>query len=198
MSLNSFDNLKLSIANFLARKDLDALVPDFITLAESRLNNNPDFRVRQMVCKLIAEISGTEIGLPIDYLGMRVFRQASGEDIRQVSPTVLQQNKLNHCEGHVYCDLGQRLEIWPEADQEDMALYYYQKLPALSDANQANWLLALAPDVYLYGSLVSASSYMKNDDRVGLWQTLYTDAVNGVINSDANDRWSSGSMVVSL
>ena len=197
MSLNSYDNLKISVANFLARKDLDASIPDFISLAESRLNNNADFRVKGMVCKLVATVSGTELGLPTDYLGMRNFRIESGAEITQVSPKVMQSMKRNYCEGQYYLDLGNRIELFPEADDLTVEIFYYQRIPALSDTNQINWLLSQAPDVYLYGALQEGVQFMKNDDRVGLWATRYQEAVDNVISADVSDRWS-GLQTVSL
>lgn len=50
----------------------------------------------------------------------------------------------------------------------------YYELPALLDAsNQTNWLTDHAPNVLLHGSLLQASRFLKNDERVPLWQTTY-------------------------
>ena len=38
MALNTFTALKASIADYLNRDDLTAVIPDFITLAESQIN----------------------------------------------------------------------------------------------------------------------------------------------------------------
>jgi len=52
-------------------------------------------------------------------------------------------------------------------------LLYYQ-LPALLDAvNQTNWTTDLAPNALLHGALVQASRFLKNDERVPLWQATY-------------------------
>ena len=198
MSLNNYNNLKASISTWLARKDLDAQIPDFITLAEARLNNNAEFRVMPMVCKLVASVSGTEIGLPDDYLGMRILRHTSGKELTQVSPERLGDYK--QCTGdlpRVYCNLGRRLEIWPGASDTSMELFYYQKIPALSDTNLNNWLLAQSPDTYLYGSLLAATQYMKNDERVQMWGQMYADSVGGITSADQRDRWS-GLMQVAI
>ena len=39
MAISTFTELKASIANFLNRDDLTATIPDFISLAESSINN---------------------------------------------------------------------------------------------------------------------------------------------------------------
>jgi len=200
MSLNNYNALQTSIATWLARNDLTASIPDFIRLCESRLNNNADFRVRQQVCKLVATVSGTELALPTDYLGMRELRYSTGKTIAQVSPQALGELKQAICyapDTTVYCDLGQRLEIYPEVDEVDMEIFYYQEIPALSDTNLSNWLLALAPDIYLYGSLLEATQFMKNDERVGLWSQRYAESVAGLAGADEASRWS-GPMTIQV
>lgn len=50
---------------------------------------------------------------------------------------------------------------------------YYQ-LPALLDAsNQTNWLTDYAPNVLLYRSLLEATPFLKDDNRLGTWKGLY-------------------------
>lgn len=197
MSLNSYDNLKTTIANFMGRSDLGHMIPDFITLAEVALNNRPDFRVRSMVCKLIAEVDGSEIGLPTDYLGLRILRRSTGDEIVRVSPKALQAAKRGGCEGMVFSELGNRLEVYPPAHQDSMELYYYQRIPPLSDDTQTNWLLVEAPRVYLYGALLHAAAFAIADERVPLWKGAYDAAVQDVINADKANRWGSA-IAVSL
>jgi hypothetical protein len=73
-----------------------------------------------------------------------------------------------------YTVVGSQLEFIPTPDtQYEGELTYYAKIPALSDSNTSNWLLTYAPDLYLYGALIEAEPYLKNDERVGLWGELY-------------------------
>ena len=55
----------------------------------------------------------------------------------------------------------------------ELEILYYQKIPALSDSNPTNWLLTNHPSVYLYGSLLQSAPYLKDDERVAIWDTLY-------------------------
>ena len=200
MALNSYDNLKISIADWLARKDLDKHIPDFITMAEATLNNNRDFRIDDMVCKLTATVSGTEIAIPADYLGMRYLRIDGGAPLKQVSPEVMQGYKADGCTSSArvsYVHLGRRIEVYPEISEAEMSLFYYQKIPALSDTNQNNWLLARDPNIYIFGALLEATQFMKNDERVQLWMQRYAGSVDNLVASDKRDRWS-GPMEVSL
>lgn len=65
-------------------------------------------------------------------------------------------------------------------------IYYEQPMP-LSDSNQQNWFTEFAPDALYYGSLIEASIYLKNDDRVATWQGMYDQAVSAM-NGEAQGR----------
>ena len=48
------------------------------------------------------------------------------------------------------------------------------ELPALLDAaNQTNWSTDFAPNALLHGSLLQASPFLKNDERLAVWQGIY-------------------------
>jgi hypothetical protein len=104
---------------------------------------------------------------------------------------------------------------WPNRDQTDVPLFYadydynnwiisptpdqaypfevlvYQLLPLLDDANQTNWLTEYAPQVLLYASLLEATPFLKNDERIQVWQSMYdraAQALNGEDLSKILDR----------
>ncbi len=59
---------------------------------------------------------------------------------------------------------------------------YYQLLPLLDDTNQTNFWTDHAPNALLHGSLLQATRFLKNDERIPIWQQNYdTDlsALNG-------------------
>jgi len=52
-------------------------------------------------------------------------------------------------------------------------ILYYQRLQPLDDSNQTNWFTEYAPQALLYGSLLQAMPFLKNDDRIPMWQAQY-------------------------
>lgn len=47
-------------------------------------------------------------------------------------------------------------------------------LPALLDAtNQTNWSTDYAPNALLHGALLQATPFLKNDERIPVWQGIY-------------------------
>jgi len=60
----------------------------------------------------------------------------------------------------------------------------------------SNWLLASSPDVYLYGSLMQASPYLKDDGRIPVWASMYTNALEAIQVADDRAATSGGSIMM--
>jgi hypothetical protein len=52
-------------------------------------------------------------------------------------------------------------------------IVYYTQPPLLGQENQTNWLTDFAPNLLLYRALLEATPYLKNDERIPVWQQLY-------------------------
>ena len=82
--------------------------------------------------------------------------------------------------------------VSPTPDQAyPFEVLVYQLLPLLDDANQTNWLTEYAPQVLLYAALLEATPFLKNDERIGVWQQMYdraAQALNGEDLSKILDR----------
>jgi len=55
----------------------------------------------------------------------------------------------------------------------DYEVLYYERVQPLDSTNQTNWFTIYAPQALLYGSLLQAMPYLKNDERMGMWQQQY-------------------------
>ena len=65
-----------------------------------------------------------------------------------------------------------------------MEILYYELPPLLDNVNQTNWLSEFAPNVLLYGTLVEATPFVKDDQRVQLWQSYYDRALSALNGED--------------
>lgn len=54
---------------------------------------------------------------------------------------------------------------------------YYELPPLLSDSVQTNWVSEYAPNALLYRTLLEATPFLKNDERIATWQTMYSESV---------------------
>jgi hypothetical protein len=52
-------------------------------------------------------------------------------------------------------------------------ILYYELPPLLDDTTQTNWLTEYAPQLLLYGTLLEATPFLKNDERMPVWQGMY-------------------------
>ena len=66
---------------------------------------------------------------------------------------------------------------WLVAPTPDAAypieILYYELPPLLDDTTQTNWLSEYAPQLLLYGTLLEATPFLKNDERIDVWQNMY-------------------------
>ena len=58
-------------------------------------------------------------------------------------------------------------------DDYPFEVLYYELPPLLDDVVQTNWLTEYAPQLLLYGALLEATPFLKNDERIQVWQTMY-------------------------
>jgi len=63
-------------------------------------------------------------------------------------------------------------------------ILYYEQPALLGDDLQSNWLTEYAPDVLLYASLLEATPFLKNDERVPTWQSMYDRAAQALSGED--------------
>ena len=190
MALDTYTALKTSIANWLGRDATDLLIPDYITLCEKSVDNNPAIRVREMTVTTTIISTGGLIPFPTGYLGTRTIRNTDNNALVLLDPQVMAQKQLEGVTGcpRWYMEQSGELHIFPVTENVSIDLTYYQELEPLSDSVATNWLLARFPNVYLFGSMIAATSEVMNDERVALWKAQYDEAVQLMVLSDERDR----------
>jgi hypothetical protein len=187
----SYSDLQTAITEYLARDQdatLIARIPSFIQLFEAKMNRS--LFVRQMEARVTALTDPTAgepeyIALPADFQSMRRIRLSSetGKPLLEFKSTAqLDEYRYQNADASgkplFFTIFGSEIEIAPTPDAiYTVEMVYRQNIPALA-SNSTNWLLTLAPDLYLYGALMEASPYIKNDPRIQVWGTLMASALN--------------------
>ena len=200
MALDTFAGLKATIADYLNRDDLTAIIPSFITIAEAKFNRK--LRTRQMIKRANGQIETAFFAYPSDWLQAKEFQLNTNPIVRLQFVTEAYGDELK---ANRYVSIGQpayytitgtQLEFIPAPDSTYSAeLTYYAKIPALSDANTSNWLLAYAPDLYLYGALMEAAPYLKDDERLPVWSQMYINSLGDIEVADQRASVSSTPLV---
>lgn len=66
----------------------------------------------------------------------------------------------------------------------DYEVLYYERVQPLDSSNQSNWFTIYAPQAMLYGSLLQAMPFLKNDERIAMWQQQYDLIINTLKSED--------------
>jgi len=179
----TYTSLAADIASYLERSDAQTIakIPTFIMLAEQVIASEIKFLGNLTVNNSTMVIGDAVIEKPARWhktVSMNVV--VDGE--RQ--PVFLRKYEYLR-------------EYWPDATATGVPAYYadydythwlvaptpasaytfeilyYQRLQPLDDSNQTNWFTEYAPQALLYGSLLQAMPFLKNDDRIPMWQAQY-------------------------
>lgn len=68
-------------------------------------------------------------------------------------------------------------------------MVYWQTIPSLSASNPQNWLVIREPGLYLYGALCESAPFLKEDQRLVTWGTLFRSISDGMEREDARYRY---------
>jgi hypothetical protein len=202
MAISNYTELKTAVSNWTDRDDLDDRIPEFIALAEARLNRN--LRIRSMEVKQKANtVPGQRaLSLPPRYIQMRNFQINSGGKVRSieyVTPEIFDLMHGNNDQGRPcqYSIVSGEVQLGPIPDSEyEAEMLFYQSSPPLSASNPTNWFTTFAPDVLLYGALLEAEPFIMNDNRIQLWKQAFDAAVVDMQDQDNRDRHSGSQLRV--
>lgn len=202
MAISTFTELKSAIADELNRSDLTSVIPNFISLAEARLNR--DLRVRQMIKRANAPtVAGNRyLSVPPDWQQAKNLQiTASGKTVQLEFMTLDFADYYNSTRGGLsgvpkyYNFTGGDIELIPTPnDVYSIEMAYYGKVTPLSDSVSTNWLLTQWPDVYLYGSLIHSAPYLKEDDRLDVWSAIYDRLTTDINASDERAQYSGSTL----
>ena len=107
MAIGNYAELQAAIKSWSKRNDLDSVIPDFITLAETRINRN--IRIRKMETRVTTSTVSTQLyyGLPTGFVQMRHFKLNTSPvtDLNYLTPERLDNLWLEAQLGSLGCIL---------------------------------------------------------------------------------------------
>ena len=202
MAISTFAELKTAAANWIDRSDLDLRIPEFIALAEARVNRNLRIRDMETVSTAISTASGTrEYDLPTGFVQMKEFHLSTDPitPLSYITPEMMSRLWAGSAKGkpQVFTIIADKVRLGPNPDAVyTTSMLYYKTFTALSDSATTNDMLTNNPDVYLYGTLLEAEPFLMNDQRVSLWLAAFQKAVDDIQNQDNKDRHSGSQLRV--
>lgn len=187
MAITNYNELKASIASWLARDDLTANIPDFITLFEASAARK--LRVRPMEVTGLLEPDEGEAELPSDFLSYRRLTRL-GEtraELVYVHPTylnVLYPTAPSGLASHFTIEGG--YVIIRPTDDTDLEIVYLAKNAAVSET--LNWLFDNHPDLYLFGALAEAHGFNVDQNNLAFWVGRRDQIFEEITQSDFRER----------
>ncbi len=182
--ITNYSTLQTAIADYLARSDLTTWLPNFTQNWEERFYREPDNWGSWMETALNVTISSNVAAVPTDYLGLKIA-YISGQQsapLKRISLYQLYQRYPRAGSTGVPAYIarnGSNFEFGPIASSGSLVGTYFAKPTNLrTDSDGANFLTANCPDLCLYGSLLEAEPFIKNDARLQTWGNLYAVALD--------------------
>ena len=179
----TYDSLVADISSYLERTDQATLekIPTFIMLAEQVIAAEIKFlgNLTPMQSNLVTGQAVVDkparwhktVSMNVTVGGVRqpVFLRKY-EYLREYWPDPTQTDSPKF-----YADYDYTHWLIAPTPDDDYAfeVLYYERIQPLDSSNQTNWFTIYAPQALLYGSLLQAMPFLKNDERIPMWQAQY-------------------------
>ena len=182
-SVMTYDSLVENIQSYLERNDASTLdkIPLFIMLAEQVIASQIKFLGNLTVNTSTMTAGANVIDKPARWhktVSMNITVAGERQPVFNRRYEYLREYWPDPAQTEVpkfYCDYD--YTHWMVAPTPalayDFEVLYYERVQPLDSSNQTNWFTIYAPQALLYGSLLQAMPFLKNDDRVPLWQSQY-------------------------
>lgn len=188
MSIGTYAELQSAVASWLDRSDLSARIPEFIALAEARIARK--LRIREMETESdVTLVAGTRTAaVPTGFREVRriYINSSPVRELKYMTPQDYwaRYTSVNSGRPVVFTVEGANFLFGPIPDSGYTAkVQHYKALDALSST--AHGVFTANPDVYLYGSLLAAEPFLKNDKRVGLWKAMFDEGLTELESQNA-------------
>ena len=206
MAISTYAELQTAVANWLDRDDLTDRIPEFITLAEAKMNRRLRISLMENISTAISTVGGQrDYSLPTGFNGMREFHLTTNPltPLSYLTPEMMNRMWAGSTSGKpraftLFSDGGTRkIKLGPAPDVVyTTSMLYLKKIDNLSVANPTETMLTENPDIYLYGALLEAEPFLMNDGRIQTWGSLLLEAAKALQERDTFDRHSGSELRV--
>jgi len=198
VALANYTDLKAAVSSWLHRDDLAAQVPDFIALAEARLNRKMRTRQQMTTATVSATAGVAELALPSGWLQSIRVRMAAPDAALEFMPAAQFQAKFPTADRGLpnnFTIQGASLLLGPTPDAAySVEHVYFASIPALSDVSPTNWVLTAWPSLYLFAALAEAAPFIGDDERAAMWEAKFSVELSAALDADVNARVSGSAL----
>lgn len=189
----NYGELKAALATRLARSDLTAVIPDFISLGLARIyygGKDPEFvmpalRLRAMLATETASLAVLPAGfLAVDKLTVPGYPFPLSFKTKEEFDSAATSGSSRYYtikDGGIHIEGGTPVSF---------TLSYFKKFANLTTDADTNWLLTNNPNIYFYSALIEAYQHIRNDAKAAMAMRMYAAAANGAVDADMAEKFS--------
>jgi len=193
-SVMTYDSLVENVQSYLERTDTATLekIPLFIMLAEQIIASQIKFLGNLTVQASTMTLNSNVIDKPARWhktVSMNITVAGKRYPVLLRKYEYLREYWPDPTANGIpkfYCDYDYTHWMVAPTPNDDYVfeVLYYERLQPLDSSNQTNWFTIYAPQALLYGTLLQAMPFLKNDDRVPLWQAMYQQSMDVLVAED--------------
>lgn len=161
--------LKAAVASYAVRTEEELPLALLIMLAETKFTGSVRHRLAERQQDIAVAKGARSFPLPPDFQAARSIKIA-GRPLTLASIDALDASP-GPTDRYAIVGTDVHLQSRP-AEAVTVAITYYARVPALTEAAPSNWLLTAFPDVYLYGVLVESAIWDQNTDAQARYAAL--------------------------
>lgn len=190
--ISDYTTLSTAVGNYLDRDDLSTFIPNFIEAAEQIVYRKVKHR------GIETEFTSTTAGGGLVALsGLTNFRNMKWVRVSSTPGVFLEpmtieglyrafpNRSVASSQPRAYARDGANFIFGPAAaNGVNLDGVYYALLANLGSSNTTNWFTANAPEVLLYGALMSAEPFLAGDQRTVVWASFFKEALKAVQEED--------------
>lgn len=196
-SSRDYDWLQDAIAGWLHRTDLGGRIPDFVMLAEQRINRDLETQLQEATAMLTTTPGDSFVARPTSVLSIKALSIPGEGSVDYLSPGQFNDRYARNPDSGIprhYTRIGGGLRLGPTPnDAYELAAVARLTVPPLADSAGTNWLIEQHSAVYLAAAMCEALTFTKDSAALQTWEAKYATAIAGLNNTDTD---SDGPMAV--
>ena len=181
MSITTYAELITALdggSGYLHRTDLTAKVPDFIDLAESKINRRLKLLLQETEATLTASIGSRLMSVPTLFgtpIKLWCTTYEPRDELMYLDVGVLPVTTSNGSSDYYTVDGAYIATENPADIAYTYTMRYWTKFDI--SATSTNTVLTNYPDVYIYGALVESVSWTNDFKKLDIWQGKFDRAI---------------------
>lgn len=203
-----YASIKQTAQAYVDRYDdeLVEVMPSFTRIVEGKINTALKTGEQSVRGQIWLERDQEYYGLPSDWGGFRDVEiiqdgQKVGRTLTYLAPE--EMNKLNRRDQarkrhNYYTVIANQIQVAPTTDNEVLEVVYFQRLPALINDTDANWLTEKNPDAYVFGLCAEMAAFAKDEPAFQTYDARFKETLGQITQDDQITRWSGPALRVQV